>query len=160
MRPPSTSPQLQHSPYVFPSQTQPPTHTRHARDRDSALTRSGYVDANSLVESYGSALESQYHEFVNGMQSHREHQSDSEDHMKTNVYRLASNNSTECLLPRNDELTHCYENYPPSTSGTRHSQTEGAYSVVGIRGPIYQGLVPQTMNYLSLYHTVTKTTTQ
>ena len=47
-----------------------------------------------------------------------------------------------------------------SLPAVSRAQEEPGYSVVGNRGHIYQGLVPETMNYISLYHVVNRTSTE
>ncbi len=169
MRTTQTSPQSQNDrvtrQYVPPPHTLPPVLASVSVERDSRITSSGYVDANPLLAEHGAPYQD-YSSITR--QTNRDDQSEwsqprAQKLAKTTLpssYTNTDHQYINCRQPHaNVLLEPIYEdgtaNATPQLKERPRSQGSlEEYSEVGNEVHLYQGLVPETIDYISLYHTV------
>ncbi|XP_064381968.1 uncharacterized protein LOC135330920 [Halichondria panicea] len=154
--------------YIPPPHTLPPVLA--SMERDSRLTSSGYVDANSTLAEH----RIQYQNYSSIIQTNRDDQSEWSQQEQPRAQKLAKSTLPASYTPHN--IDQQYVNYrqphgnvplePIYEDGNKNptqqlkervkASQEEAYSEVGNTEHLYQGLVPETMNYTSLYHMVNK----
>ncbi len=144
-----------HTPLTPAPSTDPPM--RAISTRESRLTSSGYVDANPLLHGVQYTFtrlqpDNQAAETNQDIQSsytNAEHLYANYQPPHTEI-RVESAQNEEA-----NEATNTQQKISRTDTSHDHS-VEEIYSVVGRNTPIYQGLIPETVDYISLYDTVNK----
>ena len=154
--------------YIPPPHTLPPVLA--SMERDSRVTSSGYVDVNPLLAEH----RIQYQDYSSIIQTNRDNQSEWSQQEQPRAQKVAKSTLPASYTPHN--IDQQYVNYrqphgnvplePIYEDGNKNPtqqlkervkvSQEEAYSEVGNKEHLYQGLVPETMNYTSLYHMVNK----